>query len=90
MVEDKLLKQNILSLLEPGIFKTTTQVVEEFRIEYPVLWKMLEKEGEMLYGSGCSSVQQPATRISQVLQILPAEQVVCQRGRNGNSWRKRK
>ncbi len=89
MVEEELLKQNILSLLEPGIFKTTTQIVEEFRIEFPGLWKMLEKEGEMLYGSSCSSFQQPATRISQVLQTFSAEQVVCLRRKNGNSWSKK-
>ena len=84
-----LLQQSIIDLLEPGIFKTTAQIVEEFRIEFPGLWKKLEKEGEMLYGSSCSSVQQPATRISQCLLLLSAEQVICLRRNDGYRWSKR-
>ncbi|MDY6825662.1 MAG: hypothetical protein SVV67_00560 [Bacillota bacterium] len=63
-------KKNVADLLEAGIFKTTEQVVEEFRMEYPYLWRELEAEGQLLYGNSCSSVQQPATRIAQVLQSL--------------------
>lgn len=75
-------------MLEPGIFKTTAQIIEEFRTEYPALWKELEKEGEMLYGRSCSSVQQPATRISQLLQSIPADQVICLRRNDGYRWSK--
>ncbi len=88
-MNDELLQKKVLALLEPGIFKTTAQIVEEFRTENPSMWKTLEKEGEMLYGSSCSSVQQPATRISQVLQSLPAEQVVCLRKNDGCRWSKK-
>lgn len=76
MIEDKL-HQAVISLLEPGIYKTTAQVVEELHIEYPALWRQLEKEGEMLFGSSCSSVQQPYTHISQVLLALPSD--ICLR-----------
>jgi hypothetical protein len=73
-MKTELLQQLVLRLLEPGIYKTTAQVVEEFRMEYPLQWRQLEKEGEMLYGKSCSSLQQPSTRISQALLSLPAKQ----------------
>ncbi len=85
----ELLQKKVIALLEPGIFKTTAQIVEEFRTEHPALWKELEKEGEMLYGSSCSSVQQPATRISQLLQYIPAEQVICLRRNDVYRWSKK-
>ncbi len=89
-LDDLLLQRKVLGLLEPGIYKTTAQVVEEFRMELPSLWRQLEKEGELLYGSSCSSVQQPATRISRVLQSLPAKQVSCLRKNGGYRWSKYK
>ncbi len=78
--------KQVLSLLEQGLFKTTDQIVEEFRMEYPDQWKALEEEGEMLYGNGCSSVQQPATRISQVLSSFQAFQVVCLQEKDKKLW----
>ncbi len=88
MIELQLLQQKIIELLDSGIFKTTAQVVEEFRMENPALWRELELEGEMLYGNSCSSLQQPATRISQVLQDLPAGQIKCQLKNDGYRWSK--
>lgn len=89
MVENKSLQELVLSLLEPEIYKTTEQVVEEFRMEYNTQWKQLEKEGEMLFGSSCSSLQQPATRISQILLSLPAEKCLFLRKNSGYYWSKR-
>ena len=68
-----LLQKLVAELLETGIYKTTAQVVEEFRTENADCWEQLKKEGEMLYGTSCSSVQQPSTRISQILLSLPAD-----------------
>ena len=82
----KKLEEIVINLLEPGIFKTTAQVVEEIRIEHPAMWRQLEEEGEMLFGSSCSSVQQPSTRISQVLQSLPTGQFLCRRENNISYW----
>ncbi|MDZ4132592.1 MAG: hypothetical protein U1E11_05590 [Dethiobacteria bacterium] len=83
----KRLEEIVINLLEPGIFKTTAQVVEEIRIEFPALWRQLEEEGEMLFGSSCSSLQQPATRISQVLQSLSnGGQFICRRENNIFYW----
>ncbi len=87
-MEDKLLQEFVLSLLEPDIYKTTEQVVEEFRMEYPPQWKQLEKEGEMLYGRGCSSVQQPATCIAQALLSLSTDQCFCLHKNNDYYWSK--
>lgn len=84
----KRLEEIVINLLEPGIFKTTAQVVEEIRIEHPAMWHQLEEEGEMLFGSSCSSVQQPSTRISQVLQSLSTGQFVCRRENNISYWSK--
>jgi hypothetical protein len=84
----KRLEEIVTNLLEPGIFKTTAQLVEEIRIEHPTMWRQLEEEGEMLFGSSCSSVQQPATRISQVLQSLSTGQVICRRENNMSYWSK--
>ena len=84
----KRLEEIVTNLLEPGIFKTTAQVVEEIRIEYPAVWRQLEEEGEMLFGSSCSSFQQPATRISQVLQSLSTGQFICRRENNITYWSK--
>ncbi|MDW7728725.1 MAG: hypothetical protein SCJ94_01780 [Bacillota bacterium] len=72
MIEEKL-HEAVISLLEPDIYKTTAQIVEELRMEHPALWRQLEKEGKMLFGSSCSSVQQPYTRISQILLALPSD-----------------
>jgi hypothetical protein len=84
----KKLEEIVINLLESGIFKTTAQVVEEIRIEHPAAWRQLEEEGEMLFGSSCSSVQQPATRISHVLQALLPEQCTCLRDKNIAYWSK--
>lgn len=84
----KRLEEIVINLLEPGIFKTTAQVVEEIRVEHPAMWHQLEEEGEMLFGSSCSSVQQPSTRISQVLQSLSTGQFVCRRENNISYWSK--
>lgn len=82
------LQQLILELLEKDIYKTTDQVTEEFRIEYPTQWRLLEKEGEMLFGTGCSSIQQPATRISQVLLILSEDKCFCLRKNKICYWKR--
>ncbi|MDW7739917.1 MAG: hypothetical protein SCJ97_07670 [Bacillota bacterium] len=86
--DDKILEQLVIKLLEPGISKTTTQVVEEFRIEYPAQWRELEKEGEMLFGVSCTSLQQPSTRISRILLSLPEEKCLCRRKNNQYYWSK--
>lgn len=85
-MKTELLQQLVLRLLEPGIYKTTAQVVEEFRMEYPLQWRQLEKEGEMLYGKSCSSLQQPSTRISQALLSLPAKQYLRRNKLNQYYW----
>jgi hypothetical protein len=85
-MESGIWQQLILNLLEPGIYKTTAQVVEEFRMEHPAEWQQLKKEGEMLYGKSCSSVQQPSTRIAQTLLSLPAGQCLRHRKNNQDYW----
>jgi hypothetical protein len=85
-MKTELLQQLVLRLLESGIYKTTAQVVEEFRMEYPMQWRQLEKEGEMLYGKSCSSLQQPSTRISQALLSLPAKQCLRRSKLNQYYW----
>lgn len=82
----EILQQLVLDLLEPGIYKTTAQVIEEFRMEYPDQWQKLKKEGEMLYGMSCSSVQQPSTRIAQTLLSLPSEQRLRRRKNHHDYW----
>ncbi|MEW5785382.1 MAG: hypothetical protein AB1767_09975 [Bacillota bacterium] len=79
---DRELENLIFKLLEPGVFKTTAQLVEEFRAEYPRQWRRLEQEGEQLYGGSCGAYQQPATRIAQVLFNL-AEEKRCRQSRRG-------
>ena len=92
MVKDELLtmtlniEKQVLSLLEPGIFKTTEQIVEEFRMEFPIQWKTLKEEGEILYGNSCSSFQQPATRISQALRTFPDTHVLCLHEQDKMFW----
>lgn len=88
MLEEISLHNLILDLLEFDILKTTEQVVEEFKMEYPAQWKALEKEGKMLYGSSCSSVQQPSTRISQILLNMPSDVCMLIRKNNATYWRK--
>ena len=80
------LEELILTLLERGVFKTTGQLVQEFRMEYPRSWRELEREGERLFGGTCGAYQQPATRISQALFNLPAGSCLCRRGEEGYSW----
>ena len=87
-MEEINLHKLIMGLLEPDILKTTEQVVEEFKMEYPAHWKALKKEGEMLYGNSCSSVQQPSTRISQVLVNMPSNECESIRKSNATYWRK--
>ena len=85
-IKIELLMQLVLSLLEPVIYKTTTQLVEEFRMEYPAQWRQLEKEGEVLYGNSCGSMQQPSTRISQILRSLSTDQCHCLHKNNQDYW----
>lgn len=80
------IEKKVLSLLEPDLFKTTDQVAAEFRMEYPEEWKALEEEGEMLYGNSCSSIQQPVTRISQVLITFPDTHVLCLHDQDKKFW----
>ncbi len=80
------LAELILTLLEQGVFKTTGQLVQEFRAEYPRSWRELEKEGKRLFGGTCGAYQQPATRISQALFSLPAHKCLCRRDEAGYSW----
>ncbi len=80
------LEELLLTLLEPGVYKTTGQLVQEFRMEFPRMWRELEKEGECLFGGSCGAYQQPATRIAQALFNLPAEKCFCRREENGYSW----
>ncbi len=87
-METEKLQNYILTLLEPGIYKTTAQVIAEFRIEYAAQWKKLELEGEMLFGCSCSSVQQPSTRISQVLLSFSEQQCLCIRAQGEYRWSK--
>ena len=87
-VDNILLEKQILALLEAAIDKTTEQIVEEFRIEYSATWEKLKKEGEMLYGSSCTAIQQPATRISQILIALPLEMRLKKRNNGINFWSK--
>ncbi len=87
-MEEKALQELVLSLLEPGIYKTTDQVVQELRAEHSRIWHELEREGEMLYGGGCSSVQQPPTRIAQALLSLPPEKCLCRLEKSLKYWSK--
>ena len=74
-MEKRELEKLLLTLLEPGVYKTTSQLVQEFRMEFPRAWRELEREGRRLYGSSCGAYQQPATRIAQALFNLPQENV---------------
>ena len=85
MIDQADLQTLLLNLLEPGVWKTTAQLVEEFRIEYPRQWRELEIEGERLFGAGCGAIQQPATLIVQTLFDLPEEKRLCRR-REGEYW----
>lgn len=80
------LEELLLSLLEPGVYKTTGQLVQEFRMEYPQRWAELEKEGRRLFGGTCGAYQQPSTRISQALFVLPEDRCRCRRRGNEYSW----
>ncbi len=80
------IEKQVLSLLEPGLFKTTDQVVAEFRMEFPEQWKALKEEGEILYGNSCSSFHQPATRISLALRTFPDTHVLCLHEQGKRFW----
>ncbi len=88
-MKDIKLRKLILSLLETEYAKTTAMVVAELRAEYPEAWLELQKEGEMLYGSGCSSLQQPTARISQLLQAMPSDRVKRSRRGSETCWRRK-
>lgn len=82
----EMLQQLVLDLLEPGIYKTTAQIIEEFRMEHPRHWQKLKEEGEVLYGISCSSLQQPSTRIAQILLSLPSDQLLRRRKNYDDYW----
>jgi hypothetical protein len=85
-LEKRELEKLLLTLLEPGVYKTTSQLVQEFRMEFPRAWRELEREGRRLYGSSCGAYQQPATRIAQALFNLPPGKCLCRREGNSYSW----
>ncbi len=80
------LEEMLLKLLEPGVFKTTGQLVQELRMEFPGAWRELENEGRRLFGGACGAYQQPATQISQALFNLPAGKCLCRRDEDCYSW----
>lgn len=80
------LEELLLKLLEPGLYKTTGQLVQEFRMEFPACWRELEEEGKCLFGGACGAYQQPSTRISQALFNLPKEKCLCRRRGEEYSW----
>lgn len=80
------LEELLIRLLEPEYFKTTAQLVQEFRMEYPRAWHELEDEGKCLFGGSCGAYQQPATRIVQALFKIPPERCLCRRDEEGYSW----
>lgn len=84
-MKESVLEKYILELLEPGVYKTTEQLVEEFRMEHPRCWRELEEEGKRLFGGTCGAYQQPSTRILRVLFALPGES--CLRRREGDRYR---
>jgi hypothetical protein len=86
MPDQRELEKLLSNLLEPGVFKTTVQLVEEFRAEYPKNWGELEQEGKRLFGAGCGAYQQPATRIAQALFALPENKRLCLRRNEEYSW----
>ncbi len=80
------LEELLLSLLEPGVYKTTGQLVQEFRMEFPERWQELEQEGRQLFGGTCGAYQQPSTRLAQILFSLPEERCLCRRQGDEYSW----
>ncbi|NLA11892.1 MAG: hypothetical protein GX883_07200 [Firmicutes bacterium] len=84
------LEELLLNLLEPGVYKTTGQLVQEFRMEYPEQWQELEREGKQLFGGTCGAYQQPSTRLAQVLFSLPEERCLCRRRGGEYRWSARR
>ncbi len=79
--------QRLLSrLLDPGIFKSTEQVVHEFRAEYPEAWQELVRRGEEQYGPGCAATQMPATAVRQALFSLPTRKRRVKRKGEQHFW----
>lgn len=78
-MDEKEIAKAVINLLEPGIYKTTAQITEELRMEYPLIWNALAQEGEALYGLGCGAIQQPVTRVAQVLLSLHSDSCLCRR-----------
>ncbi len=88
MADREELEQLIITLLEPSVFKTTAQIVEEFRIEYPRRWRELEEEAQRVFGASCAAYQQPATRVVQALFSLPEKSRLCRREGDAHRWSK--
>lgn len=76
----------VFRLLDPDIFKSTEQVVHEFRAEYPEAWQELTRQGQEEYGPGCTAVQSPATVVRQALFALPLQKRRMKREGEQHFW----
>ncbi|HOB86214.1 MAG TPA: hypothetical protein PKO38_00820 [Bacillota bacterium] len=80
------IQELVLKLLEPGVYKTTAQIVEEFRAEFPEKWRALQREGEERFAGSCGAHQMPANAVRQALFSLPEEKRRCRYRRGEYSW----
>ncbi len=62
------IEEHLYSLLTEEYFKSTLQLVEEFRAEYPRDWDYILSIGQKTFGGSCTSVLSPSIFLAQLLE----------------------
>ncbi len=70
------IKENLLSLLSREYSKSTLQLTEEFRAEYPGAWGLIMDKGKEAFGESCTMILSPTIFLGQLLHELDRDKKV--------------
>ncbi len=83
------IKNMLLDLVLAEHPKTSTQIVEEFRAEYPQDWEEILRVGKKTFGESCTSILSPEIFLTYMLKELEKESKITKiiQGKE-HSWKK--
>lgn len=81
------IEKKLIELLSDNIARTTVQIVEEFKVEYPEFWQKIINEGRKLFGHSCTFVQSPQIIVANILSNLKDRGMInCYIYKNNKYW----
>lgn len=74
--EYAIIEEKTLELLSFQYFKSTVQLAEEFRAEFPREWEYILSKGKETFGESCTMIVSPIIFLSQHLEELARKKQV--------------